>query len=391
MIIERNLYQKIRPYLESKEAIIITGMRRVGKTTLLKWIFDQIPSNNKLNLDLENPINQKYFEQEDYGRIRFILETLNLNFKERAYIFLDEIQLVRNVPQVVKYFIDHHQVKFFLTGSASYYLKNLFAESLSGRKYIFELYPLTFQEFLLLKGEKIQLPQNHQDVSKPIFDTLNKFYLEYLEFGGFPQVVVKETMEEKRRSLQDIFSSYFQLEVERLGDFKKVHKLRDLILLLAGRVGTKLDVTKLTQELSISRQTVNDYISFLEGTYFIKLIKPFSRNRDVEIRKMPKIYLCDSGLMNVISRVPEGMAFEQNVFQNIMTRGQVNYYQRKNGAEIDFILDKEHAYEVKMTAFPSDIQKLERLSRELELPSHHLVALNYSDLEKVIFGMETGG
>ena len=118
MIIKRKLYNKIEPYLNSKEAIIITGMRRTGKTTLLNFIYDKIGDKNKLFLDLENPLNQKYFNEENFEQIKFSLETLGIDFSKKASIFLDEIQLIKNTPQIVKYFIDHYKVKFFLTGSA---------------------------------------------------------------------------------------------------------------------------------------------------------------------------------------------------------------------------------------------------------------------------------
>ena len=210
MIIKRELYNKIKPYLNSKEAIIITGMRRTGKTTLLKFIYDKINSKNKLYLDLENPLNQKYFEQEDSEQIKISLEVLGLNFRQKPFIFLDEIQLVKNIPQVVKYFIDHYKAKFFLTGSASFYLKNLFSESLAGRKYIFELFPFDFSEFLDLKQANLKIPSKHYQINQPIFKTIYRYYDEFLKFGGFPQVIEKKSVKEKKQVLCDIFTSYFQ-------------------------------------------------------------------------------------------------------------------------------------------------------------------------------------
>ena len=98
MIIKRALFQRVEPYFDSKEAIIVTGMRRVGKTIFLRSTFEIIPSTNKLFLDLENPLNRKYFEQQDFEQIKFAFEALGLSFSKPAYIFLDEIQLIRNIP-----------------------------------------------------------------------------------------------------------------------------------------------------------------------------------------------------------------------------------------------------------------------------------------------------
>ncbi|MDP2799079.1 MAG: AAA family ATPase, partial [Deltaproteobacteria bacterium] len=184
MIRPREIYEKIRPYFDSPEAIIVTGMRRTGKTTLLHLVFDQIKSKNKLFLDLENPLNRKYFEETNYDRIKVSLEFLGIDFTGRPFIFLDEIQMVKNLPSVLKYFIDHYHVKFFLTGSASFYLKNLFTESLAGRKYIFELFPLSFREFLLFKESALRIPETAIDITRPIYESIRPLYDEYILFGG---------------------------------------------------------------------------------------------------------------------------------------------------------------------------------------------------------------
>ncbi len=120
----------------------------MGKTTLLWMIFDSIKSSNKVYLDLENPLDQKVFEEIDYNNIWANLKSMGLTENEKAYIFLDEIQSMPKIAQVKKYLYDHYSVKFLVTGSSSFYLKNLFPKSLSGRKFVLELYSLDFQEFL---------------------------------------------------------------------------------------------------------------------------------------------------------------------------------------------------------------------------------------------------
>lgn len=393
MIIERDIYIKIKPVIESAEAVVITGMRRVGKTTLLRYISENISSDNKIFLDLENPVTRKYFEEKNFDKILDNFKFLGLNDKKRGYVFLDEIQFIKNIPSIVKYLADNYKIKFFLSGSSSFYLKNLFSESLAGRKYIFELFPLSFREFLKFKnilsparGIKINIKELKGKISEAIFEQINRYYDEYIFYGGFPGVVLKETVQEKKMMLDDIFSSYFQLEVAQLGDFRKINAMRDLMLLLMERVGSKLDIQKLSKELGISRETVYNYIAFLENTYFIKLIRPFSRNRDSEIRSVPKFYLCDSGLANHFSKASEGALFENSVFSALRERGEVNYYQKKSGAEIDFILDKKRAFEVKLSAYESDLKKLEVLARELKLDDYKIISRKYSRLKHVEYG-----
>lgn len=358
----------------------------MGKTTLLRYIFDKIETKNKIFFDLENVLNQKYFEDINYERILDNLRSLGLDVKERGYVFLDEIQFVKNIPSVVKYLMDHYRIKFFMTGSASFYLKNLFSESLSGRKYLFELFPFSFSEFIRFKNLGIVLPKLEQKITPAIFENMNRYYDEYMVYGGFPGVIGKETIQEKKMMLEDIFSSYFQLEINQFSDFHKTNVVRDLMLLLMERAGAKLDIQKLSRELGVSRITIYEYISFLENTYFIKLVRPFSKNRDFEIRSTPKVYLSDSGLLNHFARVSQGALFENNIFSLLRPKGEINYYQRKSGTGIDFVINKEYAYEVKTMPASSDLRKLKTIAQELKLKDYKIISKKYSDLPKVAYG-----
>ncbi|MFZ5822572.1 MAG: ATP-binding protein [Chloroflexota bacterium] len=380
MLAERNIYPSIEKVLPSPEAIVVTGMRRVGKTTLLKTIYDRLVSPNKIFLDLENPRNQLYFEETDYDAIYANLQLLGLKQGERAYVFLDEIQRVKTLPSIVKYLLDTYGVKFILSGSSSYYLKNQFSESLAGRKYIFELYPLTFDEFLRFKG----LPSPPiERTSFALYETYKASMEEYLQFGGFPGVAQKTSIAEKQAALEDIFTSYYQLEVVQLSDFRKSHKIRDLLFLLLERTGAKLEISKLSSLLGLARETINDYLAFLAGTYFIHLVSPYTTSRDVEIRKAPKIYICDPGLARLFAQVDEGALFENAVYCNLLPRGRVQYYQRKNGLEIDFIQNQQ-GYEVKLHPHADDIRKAQVLGSEIGLTGTLVVSRDYVSSPGVI-------
>lgn len=389
MIIKRNIYSQIQKVIDAPEAIVVTGMRRVGKTTLLRYISDNLKSENKIFLDLENPANQKFFQEENYEKILDNFRFLGINTGKKGYVFLDEIQFTKNIPSVVKYISDHHKIKFFLSGSASFYLKNIFSESLAGRKYIFELFPLSFGEFLKIKGVNLNIPKNSRNITAAIFSELNRYYDEYLLYGGFPGVVLKESANQKKAALEDIFSSYFQLEVRQLGDFKKIDSIRDLMFLLMQRTGSRLDISKLSSEISVSRETIYNYLLFLENTYFIKLIRPFSRNRDTELRGQPKFYVCDTGLLNQFAKVSDGAIFENAVFSALRNRGEINYYQRKSGVEIDFILNKKIAFEAKMSFDKRNLSRLAKLADELKLTGYHIVSRKLiQDKKNVIYGFE---
>ena len=329
MIYKRRLFDAIKPHIEDKEIIVLTGMRRVGKTTLYRMIFDQIKSQNKVFLDLENPLEQKIFEEIDYNNILFNLKRFNINPALKIYLFLDEVQAMPSVIKAVKYLYDHYDIKFFLTGSSSFYLKNLFPESLAGRKFVFELYPLDFQEFLIFQNAPLDF---HSSFSEKIrnkniiaYEKKKKYYDEYVDYGGFPEVVLSTSIELKKLRLTDIFKSYFEKDVKLMADFREIRAFRDLILLLLQRVGAKIDISKLASEVGVSRETVYSFISFLENTYFISLITPLSRSVDREVSGSRKVYLCDNGFLNYFAQVSQGSSFENAVFLNVRKYGKINY------------------------------------------------------------------
>ena len=386
---KRKILKAIERQIASREIIVLTGMRRVGKTTLLKMLYEKIDSENKVFLDLENLINQKIFDEIDFDNIWNNLILFGITKNEKAFIFLDEIQTFPQIVSVVKYLYDHYDVKFFLTGSSSYYLKNLFPESLAGRKILFELYPLDFEEFLIFKEVPVKchifFSEKEQDRNYIAYEKRKKYYDEFLAYGGFPQVVLAENEERKKIYLNDIFSSYFEKDVKSLADFKQINAFRDLILLLFQRIGSKLDISKLASALNISRHTVYSYLSFLEQTYFISLITPYSKSVDREISGTRKVYACDTGFVNLFAKVDAGNLLENAVYNCLRHFGKINYYQKRTGAEIDFILPElSTAIEVKTKADQRDIDKLKTLSEKLGYKESYVVSKEFVDLQKII-------
>src|SRR3989338_758095 len=334
MFYPRKLYHKIKDYFTDPQAVIITGMRRTGKTTLLKKIFEEIPSDNKKYIDLENPANWIHFRTENYDKVipsLFDGQTPT----GKIYLFLDEIQNIKNLPSIVKYLIDNYQVKFFLTGSVSFYLKNFFSESLSGRKFLFELSPLDFQEFLEFKQVSYKslysLSEKARRKLPALVDKYSLLYREYLTYGGFPSVVLRTEEEKKKEELKDILYSYLELDVKKIIRIRKNREVEDLIKLLAIRCGNKLDIQKLASEIGISRQTVYSYLYFLEKTYLINLISPYSKSPDREVSGAKKVYFIDNGLVNILAQVSSGQLLENSVFCNLRKYGSLNYYQRRSG------------------------------------------------------------
>lgn len=375
--------------MNSREAIVITGPRRAGKSTVLQYFFDKVESTNKVILDLENPLNQGYFDEINYDKIKIVLGEKGIDFDKKAYIFLDEIQFVKNAPSVIKYLYDHNDIKFFVSGSASFYLKNLFSESLAGRKFILELFPLNFFEFLRFKGqERLKPPVLGEKVSLISYEFFQPFYEEFFVYGGFPQVVLKTSANDKLFSLEEVFSSYFNKEVVQLSDFKDNSLLRKFILLLTERVGQKLDIQKTSSELGVSRPTLYSFLEYLQGTYLINLVYPFA-GANVAFRKQPKVYFNDSGLLNYLGKVDKGTLFENAVYCKLKQEYEEISYYLKEGREIDFICDNKVAFEVKNYAGATDLSKLASLSKKLGIKENFVFSYKFSDAGKVVYGFSS--
>ena len=397
---KRFLYHSLIKYLDHKNALVITGMRQVGKTTLMKQVYDEV-SFPKLWFDFDNPLDMLHFENIDYDAIYKSLLKESGAEKGRLFVFIDEIQNLPEITRIIKYLIDHYKVKFIVTGSSNYYLKNLFPESLSGRKFLFILPTMSFREFLFFKDQEQDCEQEHeqeQDQKKEIQGKLKEYsllefkkyendYADYMEYGGFPEVVTTTDIKIKKEVLRNIFASFFEKDIRLLSDIKDIRELRDLILLLVPRTGNMLDITKLSSESGINRVKLYDYLEFLQGVFFIKLIPKFSASIDRSVAGGKKVYFADNGLLNVIGRVNDGQLLENSVANQLSLYGELSFYNKRNTAEIDFILNKKIAFEVKSKAVEKDLCKLEDICSRIGIEKNYLISLNYAKTERTIFPM----
>jgi len=392
MLYPRQIFPKLELELGTKEITVITGMRRVGKTTALYHLYDLIGSKNKVIIDLENPLHRKIFEEKNYDIVWENLKQFNIINTSKAYLLIDEVQNLPELSRVVKYLYDHWDVKFILTGSSSYYLRNLFPESLAGRKMIFELFPLNFSEFLVFKNVQCAVEESFKikarNKNKIAFEKLISYYDEFMEFGGFPSVVLEKNQERKRRMLSEIFTSYFEKDAKNLADFKDMSKLRDLILMLVPRVGSKIEVLKLSNDLSVSRETIYNYLSFLEQTYFITMLPKFSRSINRQAAGSKKLFFCDLGIINILGKASQGQLFEQSVYQNLRSKYRLAYYSKDGSNEIDFIVDNKFAFEAKYTMSARDCMTLKRRSKGLKIYENYVISHQFNNNPESILAID---
>lgn len=371
----RSIYPSLKAHLSKKQVTVLTGMRRTGKTTLVKQLLSESPVKQQFYFDMERMDNRLLFAEPNYDNIVHALVQRGADFEQPALIAIDEIQLVPNLPSVLKYLYDTYGIKFVVTGSSSFYIKNLFSESLAGRKKIFEIYPLSFRELLGFNG--VPLPEQSLDQAAHFvpdtYQRLRPYYDDYINYGGFPEVVLEPVAEDKKDLIQEILSSYINFDINTLSDIRNPANLYRLIKLLSVRVGTRLDVSKLTSIAGISRPTVENYLYLLENSYLVRTIPVLSNSPDREITKARKLYFLDNGIASSVAELSSGSKFENAVFNQLLHRGTIHYYQLKSGKEIDFVLDKQYAIEVKETAMADDIKQVSSLAANLDIDNCYVV------------------
>ncbi|MEM1214795.1 MAG: ATP-binding protein, partial [Bacteroidota bacterium] len=350
MFLPRELLPNLLEHLPKKQVTVLTGMRRTGKTTLLKKLLEVSAIEQQAFFDLERIDNRELFSEKNYELIVQVLQQRGMDCSRPVIIGLDEIQLVPNLPSVIKYLYDTYAIKFVVTGSSSYYLKNRFDESLAGRKKVFEVYPLTFQETLSFKGIPFKVSDQWANcASSAEYARLKLHYEEYVQYGGFPEVVLFQQLADKKDMLQDILSSYVNLDLMALADIKKSTELYQLIQLLAARIGAKLDISKLSRISGISRNRLEDYLALLEQSYLIKTIPIAAGSADRAVAKSRKLYFLDNGIANAVAELSGGAKFENATFNQLHHVGNVAYYALRSGQEIDFVINNTVAFKVKET------------------------------------------
>jgi hypothetical protein len=384
MYYERTIFSELQRHLSARQITVLTGLRRSGKTTLVRTLLDSIPSPNKMYFDLERADNRLLFSETNYDNIVLAIEAKGISFKKKVYLAIDEIQLLPEIVSVIKYLYDNYPIKFIVTGSSSYYLKGQFTESLAGRKKLFELATLTFAEFLTFKEVE---HQPSQFPSLPFlraeYERLKRHYEEYIRFGGFPEVVLGKTVSLKKDLLRDTLDSYIKIDVRTFTDFTNIQNVYALLKALASRTANRVDYSKISSVTGLSRPTVYNYFNLFEHTYLIRRIPVISRSSDREIVKAPKLFFSDNGILNMLGDIDSGTQFENSILNQLLHKGDICYYSRKTGREIDFVLDRKLAIEVKETPSLFDLRKLRELSKSLSISKAFIVFRHPSNrLEK---------
>lgn len=337
-VLKRDIFDKIQTYLGTNNVIILHGARQVGKTHILYYINDYLLKKGEKThyIDLED---SRYVEILDRGVESFISYLKGEGLKGKMFVFIDEIQYLASPSSFLKLVVDHHpDIHLIVSGSSSFDIKSKFSDSLVGRTVNFEIYPLSFKEFLRFKNIKSLLE-----------DRLIGLYREYMSYGGYPKIVLDDNIKHKETYLQQIIDTYVKKDVSDLANIKDTKKFNNLLKILASQSGQLINIQSLSRTCGVASQTISNYLEILEETYILKLVSPFSTSAKVEVAKTPKVFFYDTGILQMLwlrklQSENIGNIFETSVFSELTKKfgaGNINYWRNKNVNEIDFILQKD--------------------------------------------------
>ncbi len=321
----RSLQQIIEKRSTTKKANILIGARQVGKTTLLKKILEKVDylfldGNNPTIRDLLNNINT---------------EQLKTVIGKHKTILIDEAQRINNIGLTIKIIIDQLQdIQVYVSGSSAFYLQNKLNEPLTGRKWEYNLFPISWEEYQIKHGyiESIQNLENR---------ILYGFYPEILNNIGEEQLLLKQ-----------LVNSYLYKDILTFSNIRKPDVLEKLLKAIAFQIGNEVSYNELSQIVGIDKGTIAKYIQILEQGFVIFRLPAYSKNLRNEIKQNQKIYFYDTGVRNTIinnftplsMRIDKGALWEnfliserlkQNLYKE--TFSEMYFWRTKQQQEVDLV------------------------------------------------------
>lgn len=341
---QRLLQENIKTKFFKGKILIIAGARQTGKTTLSLEIIKEFSKKEVRFFNCDNPTDRQELANRD---LEFLIKLIG----DAKIVFIDEAQKVDNIGETLKLLIDYYKNKkqILVTGSSSFNLLDNTQESLTGRKYVHYLFPLSLEEIY-----------PNKDYLKIIKDLEN-----ILIFGSYPEVVSEISFKEKRELVKELATSYIYKDILGFQEIKNPDVLAKLLKALAFQLGSQVSYNELANTVGVNKKTIERYIEILEKNFIIFRLSPFTKNKRREISKLKKIYFYDTGIRNAVindfsflnNRNDVGVLWENfmivermkfNTYHN--TDAGSFFWRTYDGNEIDLIEEKEkklYGYEFK--------------------------------------------
>lgn len=350
-IIQRTVFSELQKDLSRKEIALLIGPRQSGKTTIMQLIQAGLEAEGKrtLFLSLDYERDMAHFTSQE-GLLKKIKLELGVT---HGYVFIDEIQRKENAGLFLKGLQDLGlPYKLIVSGSGSVDLKARVKESMLGRKRLYEVYPLSLLEFV-----NYRTGYRYQDRLADFFElereNSTSLLMEYMNFGGYPRVVLEDEIREKQRIMDEIYQGYITKDIAYLLKVEKIEAFANLLKTLADQSGKIINYSELATTLGIALPTVKNYCWYAEETYVLQRITPFFRNIRSEISKSPAVYFSDIGFRNYALGImgalqrPDDFGF---VFQNLVylilreklrwSSASIHFWRSRAKAEIDFVIKR---------------------------------------------------
>jgi predicted AAA+ superfamily ATPase len=360
-LLPREIVDSIKKWFDKPEIIVLLGARQVGKSCIMKLLMQEMSENEYVYFDLEDTYNLDLVSSVD--KFLAYLKTQKFSAKKKIKVFIDEFQYLPEPAQFLKLVHDHHQeIKLIISGSSSFEIRKRFTDALTGRKIVFTIYPLNFSEYLLFRKSPFLQTKKQVDLNTVLHDfnrakelhTLTPKLWTNLEdfmiYGGYPLPTLTQDTEARVLRMKEIHNTYIQKDIKDLAKLENIPEFNRLVSFLSVQNGSLLNLNEVSKETGITRRHLEKYIFILEHTFVLHLLKPFYRNRQKELTKMPKMFFLDAGLRNInindirsLNKREDAGILAENFFlseflKKRMTLIDIYYWRTKQQHEVDFVL-----------------------------------------------------
>ena len=339
-MINRPIYiDKIMAYVNTPFVKILTGIRRCGKSTILRMLMEEIKKRGvRDDQILHYSFDSLEYEDIKTAKALFTHLKQHLCSEGRTYLFLDEIQEVKSWEKVVNSLMADYDVDIYVTGSNSRMMSSEISTYLTGRYIAFRIFPLSFSEYMLFRKE-------YTEILDPRTELAN-----YLRLGGFPAVhLQKYTSNEVYTIVKDIYNSTIFTDIVRHNQIRKVDQLERIVKFAFDNVGRTFSAASISKYLksenrSIDNETVYNYLSKLESAYILHRCSRFDVQGKEILKTQEKFYLADPALRySVLGYSPDSVSamLENVIYLELLRRGYEVYVGKLDNTEIDFIAVKQ--------------------------------------------------
>lgn len=378
--------------------ISVIGVRRSGKTYLLfqtiKKLLESVPIERIVYINFED--ERLDITPEDLSLILEAYKELypDISLKD-LYLFFDEIQNITGWEKFIRRIYDNYTKNIYITGSNSKLLSKDIATALRGRTISYEVFPLSFREFLMFKNIFFEEKDFYNIEKKGLW---KKEFLEYLEYGGFPEIVYLDDKNLKLKTLQNYFEVMLYKDMVERFEIKNPLILKYFIKRVIENLGKPISVNNIFNELKsqgykIGKDTLYQYLEFIEDIYLSIIIKKYSKSILKTELSQKKAYIVDNGLVNALSFSFKGIygtLLENLVVKEFRSKGYEIFYFKENKECDLIILNKDELVPIQVSYSLSDKKTMEReLNGLLEaikfLNIKNGVILTFDDFDTLLF------